>query len=325
VTGCTSGTGLVTAVTAVKKGAACLMMLNRKSSRAEAAEAKVKAEAPEHCKVITVECDLQSFDSVRAAAAQVAAIAANFGGLDGLVNNAGIMASPDARTVDGFDVQVQSNHLSHFLLTARCLPSLQAAADSRGEARIVQHSSGARRGEANIEARYFQPSAAGALGGDEMGACFARYHQTKLANTVFCMARHDKLSVVGSRVMSLVAEPGVSATSLFANQLAGQDGDTSEFEQVFSSFKTVQSAADGACSLILASFAVDAASGDFYMPAKEEGVGLPIKTMEAGLPSESAPDWAKTYYENEKTTMHGPSRELLWAASEEAIGEKFSL
>ena len=55
------------------------------------------------------------------------------------------MALPDAATADGYDVQLQTNHLSHFLLARLAFPLLQRAADLRGEARIVQHSSGARK------------------------------------------------------------------------------------------------------------------------------------------------------------------------------------
>ena len=97
--GCTTGTGYWAAIAAARKGAACILMLNRKSGRADAALAKVKAEASG--RVETVEVDLQSFASVKAAAAKVNAIAAEFGGLDALVNNAGIMAVPDHRTTDG--------------------------------------------------------------------------------------------------------------------------------------------------------------------------------------------------------------------------------
>eukprot|EP00958_Prasinococcus_capsulatus_P005402 scaffold523_cov446-Prasinococcus_capsulatus_cf.AAC.6 len=57
----------------------------------------------------------------------------------------GVMASQNEGTVDGYDVQMQTNHLSHFLLTRELLPLLERGAELRGEARVVNHSSTARK------------------------------------------------------------------------------------------------------------------------------------------------------------------------------------
>ena len=96
--------------------------------------------------VIThVDCDLTDFDAVRKAAAQVAAETKD-SGLDVLCNNAGVMALKDVATKDGYDIQMQTNHLSHFLLTKELYPVLVKAVKLRGEARIVNHSSFARNG-----------------------------------------------------------------------------------------------------------------------------------------------------------------------------------
>ena len=51
----------------------------------------------------------------------------------------------DLATVDGFDTQMQTNHLSHFLLTREVYPLLETAAELRGQARIVHHTSLARK------------------------------------------------------------------------------------------------------------------------------------------------------------------------------------
>ena len=142
VTGCTSGTGLVAAKLFAEKGAAKVFLLNRPSARAEAARAEISAAAAAGTVVTHVDCDLMDFGSVRAAAA---AVRAATGELDVLCNNAGVMALEDKATKDGYDVQMQTNHLSHFLLTSEVWPLLQKAAELRGEARVVQHSSGARR------------------------------------------------------------------------------------------------------------------------------------------------------------------------------------
>jgi NAD(P)-dependent dehydrogenase (short-subunit alcohol dehydrogenase family) len=190
-------------------------------------------------KVITIECDLQSFESVRAAAAALNDYCIPYGGLDALVCNAGVMGVPDSRTEDGYEVQMQTNHLSHFLLTALCMPSLERAGVGRGEARIVQvrtipsslclpstkrdpvqHSSGARSkkmatdGVGHLKAEFFEKSAAGTLGGDAIPACFNRYHQTKLANTVFAMTLHEKLK--STKYVCFKQQQQLSVTTLCA-------------------------------------------------------------------------------------------------------------
>lgn len=96
------------------------------------------------------------------------------------------MAMPDKVTGDGYEQQMQTNHLSHFLLSSLLLPTLEQAADARGQARIVNHSSGARKGPPTpLQAKYLEKGAAGTFGGDAMNARYQRYHQTKLANMLF--------------------------------------------------------------------------------------------------------------------------------------------
>jgi len=51
--------------------------------------------------------------------------------IDVLINNAGVMMCPHWKTVDGFDMQWQTNHLGHFLLTNLLLPNIKKAAPSR--------------------------------------------------------------------------------------------------------------------------------------------------------------------------------------------------
>ena len=54
-----------------------------------------------------------------------------------LINNAGIMAVPKARTADGFEMQFGTNFLGHFALTGLLLPQITD--------RVVTLSSGAHR------------------------------------------------------------------------------------------------------------------------------------------------------------------------------------
>lgn len=105
---------------------------------------------------------------------------------------AGVMMQPPKATKDGYDVQMQTNHLSHFLLTSLLLPSLEAAAASKGEARIVNHSSSLRNLDGKpvpLEAKYMKPLTDGLdIGDNSFGQRTKRYQQTKLANSIFTLA-----------------------------------------------------------------------------------------------------------------------------------------
>ena len=55
--------------------------------------------------------------------------------------SAGIMLGPRKETKDGFESQMGTNHLSHFLLTSKLLPLLKKAGTKERKARIVNVSS----------------------------------------------------------------------------------------------------------------------------------------------------------------------------------------
>merc|ERR1719203_2192553 len=108
------------------------------------------------------------------------------------------MATPDIATKNGYDTQMQTNHLSHFLLTAGLFPLLVKGAKVHGDSRIVNQSSVARHTTVHgmLEEKYFGKNG-GNLGGDNppgvRGPAMSRYQQTKLANSVFGHALHDKV------------------------------------------------------------------------------------------------------------------------------------
>jgi len=111
ITGCTTGTGYLAARSITAKGAE-LIMLNRPSERALSAENQIREINPE-AKITSIPCDLSDFASVRAATKKLKEQFPD--GIDVLCNNAGIMAMPDQAGKDGYDVQMSTNHLSHFL------------------------------------------------------------------------------------------------------------------------------------------------------------------------------------------------------------------
>lgn len=265
VTGSTTGTGFVCALTLAKKGA-IVYLLNRPSHRAAAALDQIKADVP-GAHVENIDCDLTSFTSTRAAAAALTAKCQN-SGLDVLCCNAGVMALKDQATEDGYDIQMQTNHLSHFLLAKEVYPLLEKAANRTGESRIVSHSSGARhmpKVPIAGNAKYMEKNG-GNLGGDGSsmflgGARWVRYHMTKLANSVFTQALHERLRACGSKVKAVCAAPGLATTHLqVTTAMDSGMGSGTWF------MRWGQSAQDGTMPLLQACLGKDVASGDFLEP-----------------------------------------------------------
>jgi len=126
ITGANTGIGLVTAQQLARQGA-CVIMACRRTDAAQAAAQEILRTLPS-ARVEPMHLDLGSMASVHAFADT---LGKTHHALQGLINNAGIMNPPLTRTADGFESQFGTNHLGHFLLTARLLDSLRAGAPSR--------------------------------------------------------------------------------------------------------------------------------------------------------------------------------------------------
>ncbi len=303
ITGTTSGTGkVVSRVLASKE--ANVIMLNRPSERSELVQQELHQLIP-NANVMTIECDLQSFTSVQRAADAIQTECAS--GLYALINNAGIMALPDESTEDGFDIQMQTNYLSHFLLTRELYPLLKKGADAYGDSRIVNHSSMARWGVRKLVAKYLEPNG-GNLGGNGAnmifgGARWIRYSQTKLANAAFTAALHHKLQAKDSKVRALVAHPGWANTELQVT--TSKSGGLASWNSIFAQFIS-QSPEDGALGILSCTVLPEAESGQFYGPT----------LISKG---KSKPFALEKHYDNAET------RELLWSKSCAAIGKEFNI
>lgn len=299
ITGTTSGTGFVAALELARRGA-IVLLLNRESSRVESMLDAFKREVPDGI-FYQITCDLQNFQSVMKCAE---AIKSKVKVIDVLINNAGIMAMPDKATADGYDVQMQTNVLSHFLLTKELLPLIKRSTYKR----VVQHSSMARLGS-NLALKYFEPRG-GDLGGDGtldeakqfQGPKWERYHQTKLANAVFTYALKNRLEDAGIKdVLSLLAHPGLAATSLMDGP-ASSDGMVNG-DALTAFMATGQTAADGACGILRAALDPNSKSGDFYGPGGEGP-----DAWKKGFPESLAPEPLLYDPENEKVFWEGCSK-----------------
>lgn len=141
--------------------------------------------------------DLGSLASVRQAAEQ---FHARWSKLHLLINNAGVMATPQRYTPDGFELQLGTNHLGHALLTLLLLPALQAAAPARV---VVLSSSGHRFSDVHFDdLQYLHRSY------DKWEA----YGQSKTANALFAVGLTQHFGNQG--ITANAVNPGGTRTGL---------------------------------------------------------------------------------------------------------------
>jgi NAD(P)-dependent dehydrogenase (short-subunit alcohol dehydrogenase family) len=135
VTGGNGGLGLATALGLARAGAH-VVIAARNPDKAAAALDQLRREVPGAAAEV-VPLDLGSLDSVRTAAEAILAAQPT---VDVLVNNAGVMGTPERATADGFELQLGTNHLGHFAFTALLLPAILRS----DQARVVTVTSTAR-------------------------------------------------------------------------------------------------------------------------------------------------------------------------------------
>jgi NAD(P)-dependent dehydrogenase (short-subunit alcohol dehydrogenase family) len=249
VTGANGGLGLETARALAAKGAHVVMAARNQGKAAEAADL-IRAESPDASLEI-VPLDLGSLESVRRAAEQ---ILARHRKIDILVNNAGLMAMPERRTEDGFEMQFGVNHLGHWALTARLMPALVAAP----AARVVSVTS-----TAHHMGRPVDPANPHLRGRYEPWRAYGR---SKLANYHFAIGLQREFDRAGVTAQSLLAHPGLSNTDLQSTTVAeGGGGVLGAVSHAFAT-RTGMSPAKGALPQIRAATDPSARGGQFYAP-----------------------------------------------------------
>ena len=242
VTGANSGLGLEIAA-ALAHGGARVLLACRNEAKAADAIAQIGRRAETVAEFVPL--DLADLSSVRALGAQLRETGTP---LDLLVNNAGLMATDQGTTADGFETQFGVNHLGHFALTLELLPLLQAAPASR----VVSMSSlGHRRGSMHFDDLMFSRSYS------RWGA----YYQSKLANLLFTSELQRRLAAAGSSTIALAAHPGFAHTDLGTEGTSFVNRALGPIYPVFS-----QSARRGAAPALRAATDPDAVGGQFYGP-----------------------------------------------------------
>jgi NAD(P)-dependent dehydrogenase (short-subunit alcohol dehydrogenase family) len=249
VTGVTSGLGEVTAMELARAGAEVLLAA-RNPEKLDVTLDTLRQELPD-ARLVPLRLDLADLASVRAAAAQVVEL----GSLDLLVNNAGVMATPEERTQDGFELQLGTNHLGHFALTGLLLDALVAS----GRARVVTVSSLMAQSVRSVslqdprtrEGRYRKWNA---------------YGQSKLANLLFTFELDRRARAAGLPVTAVAAHPGYTHTNLINS---GMNMGRRRLDGVIGLAVTSlvgQSAANGALPQIRASVEPGLVGGTYFGP-----------------------------------------------------------
>ena len=275
VTGANGGLGFESAKALAGAGGR-VVMAARDQEKAQAAFDEIKATVPDASLEI-VELDLGSQTSTQNAAET---IAKRHPTVDILINNAGLMAIPERRTDDGFEMQLGVNHFGHWTFTAGLLPSLLAA----DAARVVTVTS-----TAHHLGRPIDPDN---VSMEDNYSAWGAYGRAKLANYHFALGLQNEFGVRGLTAQSLVAHPGLSHTNLQIHTNAqGGAGWMGPFWEWMAAH-TGMNAARGALPQLRAATDPNAQGGEFYGPRfVNNGPAVRLPVMRPGNDNAIATLW----------------------------------
>ncbi len=284
ITGGNQGLGFETAKYLGHKGAN-LILACRSPERAEKARLDLKNRIKGQVDV--VQLDLSDLKSVRSAARD---LHRRFDKLDAVINNAGIMQCPPQKTKDGFEMQVGTNHLGHFLFSGLLLDLVEAAGGRFVTLTSVANRSGALDFDDYMSERKYSPTGA--------------YVQAKVSNLLFAFELDRRLKAAGSPAISIACHPGYSNTNL---QSSGPAGLLNLIYKVVNPL-FAQPPAQGAQPTVLAAAGKEAKRGAYYGPQNMNEFRGPAG--DAKVPAHAL----------DKTAW-----KRLWELSEELVGFKWKI
>jgi NAD(P)-dependent dehydrogenase (short-subunit alcohol dehydrogenase family) len=292
ITGGSAGLGQETARALAAHGADVVITV-RDLAKGERAAELVRAGALPNAKVELIQLDLASLASARACAYQVLAARKPF---DVLIANAGMMACPQGRTEDGFEMQFGTNHLGHFVFVNRLVPLLIAGAPSRI---VMLSSSGHRMSDVDLDDPGFERTAYDP---------WVAYGRSKTANALFAVGLDRRLRKRGVRACAV--HPGGIQTEL------GRHLTPEVLRSLMERYPrrdpiTFKSVPEGAATSVWAAVVADPDEiGGRY--CEDCGVAQVVDSAEfAG--------GVRPY------ALDSEHAEALWRRSEELVGERFPL
>lgn len=293
VTGGASGLGVET-VRALAAAGAHIVMPVRSRDKGERVAADIRSLTGNKA-IEVADMDLAVYDSVRTFAD---GFVKSGSPLHILINNAGIMATPERRIMGNIESQFGTNHLGHMVLTCHLLPALLKGAPSR----VVELSSiGHRRAPVNFEDPNFERHPY-----DKWEA----YGQAKTANSLFAIELNRRLE--GRGINAYAVHPGGIMTNLqrdMSKEEIKAFGWVDDEGRVNERFKTP--AGGASTSVWCATSPLLASGGGFYCEDCNIAVAVPADdtTFTGVRPWAIDPEAAKR----------------LWSMSERLLDESFGL
>jgi NAD(P)-dependent dehydrogenase (short-subunit alcohol dehydrogenase family) len=208
--------------------------------------------------------------------ADQASVAAFVAGWDGplhiLVNNAGVMAAPETRTPQGWELQFATNHLGHFALATGLHGALAAAArtgggGAGGGSRVVSvSSSGHLRSPIVFEDIHFR---------QRPYEPWSAYGQSKTANVLFAVEATRRWADDGITANALM--PGVIHTNLMrhlTDEAVARIRTTSDATGAQAAWKSIEQGA-ATSVLVATSPLLDGVGGRYFEDCEEAGPNQP--------------------------------------------------
>mgnify|MGYP003295812280 CR=1 FL=1 len=296
VTGVSAGLGVETARALASHGAEVVGTARDCGKAANAlAQAGVNPAA-----IDLVEVDLADLASVRRGADTILAAGQP---LDLVIANAGVMATPFGRTVDGFETQLGTNHIGHFVFVNRIAGLMRP-----GSRLVMLASSGHRFADVDLDDPHFETTPYDP---------FIAYGRSKTANILFAVEFDRRYRALGVRAAAV--HPGGIQTELSRHMGAGQlqllvdsiNADLAKEAKPPMEWKTPQ---QGAATSLWAGLVADAEDvGGRY--CEDCQVSPIIFDASIGFSSPGVRPYA----------LDPGTAKALWAKSEEWVSETFDL
>lgn len=245
----TGGIGYETALEMTRAGAE-VIMAGRNKDKGEEAIKKIKKINPSG-NIRFEKLDLADLESIKAFGERLRAQRKS---LDILINNAAVMNPPQRKTTkDGFELQIGTNYLGHFALTAQLLPLLQKGNKPRViTLSSIAHLSGAINLNDLQSEHNYKP--------------MVTYSLSKLSCLMFALELQRRSEAAGWGISSIAAHPGISRTELIPNG-SGKNSPAGIVRRLFGPI-LFQPAAHGAWPSLYAATAKEAQGGAYYGPSR---------------------------------------------------------